>query len=473
MNRNIIDRIDNYLDEEALNEGGIRNIKSLIKDGNYKECNIFFHQDLDGVTSAIAIKNYLERYGIMTIAAHMINYGSMEYAVSTPDANMLNVLVDFAHGKGSIMHLHTDHHDQQIGVDKKSTSTSFVHTPSNAEALSAVIPPNDAFPQEDVQLISMVDSADFAKNDIYPDEVMNSIFKYDKKKSVLHNRTAMGLVVNKLLLTYKNKKNFLETLVLKSKPSLISMFNEIVRLAKENGYKTPDEIQDGTVNHIENQRKAMTDGDINDIKTMKTGQSVQIDNIIVKYEGSLFSKQNITYDRYTVFKLYPDAEYLVITWPLGLIQTSVNPFKKGRNKHHLGKIVQEALIKFKGQLSHKIVSLDHIKNIFEKDAIETSMGFNFNDFVALFSGRIVGLTDENRDKVKELSNKKSKTLEENDHKVLKEIYVSAWDLIQAQSGGHPNISNLSGLNFLGKEYTDFMREIAVDIVKKLSGKHLE
>ena len=93
---------------------------------------------LDGVSSAIAIKNYLERYGIKIIDTHVIQYGDKEYAVPKPKTKTLHVLVDFAHGKDAVMHIHTDHHEGQVGVSK-STSTSFVHTPSNAAYLSAIL----------------------------------------------------------------------------------------------------------------------------------------------------------------------------------------------------------------------------------------------------------------------------------------------------------------------------------------------
>ena len=44
------------------------------------------------------------------------------------------------------------------------------------------------------------------------------------------------------------------------------------------------------------------------------------------------------YDRYTPFKKFPNAEFLVLCWPMGLIQISKNPFNKKENKHDLYKI---------------------------------------------------------------------------------------------------------------------------------------
>ena len=44
-----------------------------------------------------------------------------------------------------------------------------------------------------------------------------------------------------------------------------------------------------------------------------------------------------------------------------------------------------------------------------------------------------------------------KQLKQTERQMLDKISVSAWDLIQANSGGHKCITNISGLNFLGTE----------------------
>ena len=51
-----------------------------------------------------------------------------------------------------------------------------------------------------------------------------------------------------------------------------------------------------------------------------------------------------SYDRYVPFKLYPEANFLVISWPLGLLQASCNPYKANRELKgvNLGEIAQEA-----------------------------------------------------------------------------------------------------------------------------------
>lgn len=82
--------------KKILIESGLRDITKLRKE--FDNVIIAFHQDLDGVTTAVAMKNYLEKYGFKVIDAIVIQYGDKEWTIkkSDPDKNVLYVLVDFA-----------------------------------------------------------------------------------------------------------------------------------------------------------------------------------------------------------------------------------------------------------------------------------------------------------------------------------------------------------------------------------------
>ena len=218
---NLIRKIIKEESRRLLKESGIRDINKLAK--RYPMAKIYFHQDLDGVTTALAMKKYLEQNGIEVVDAEIIQYGSKEFAIKKieGEGNVMPVLVDFAHGKPMFV-IHTDHHDTQAGVEQ-GTSTSFKPSRSNVETISQTISPKDIFPQDDIEIISMVDSADFAKYDITPEQVVQYLFKYDTGKTVKENKRMMGLVANKLLLAFKNKPNFLRNLVMNSQPSLQSI----------------------------------------------------------------------------------------------------------------------------------------------------------------------------------------------------------------------------------------------------------
>lgn len=405
----------------------------------------------------------MKKYGIKTIRAQKIQYGGSEWSVVKPKKNTLAVLVDFAHGK-PMMHIHTDHHDKQVGHDEKSTSTHFKHSKSNLETISTQLSPNDLFPPVDVKTINTVDSADFEKQGLTPDDIMRSAFKIDKSLSVERNRMMMGLVVNKLLLAFKNKPNFLEELVMNSNPSLMSMYHVIVDLAKKNGYDISSLSKKGD-DYVQAQKdKIQQVSNVNAIKNFKNGESGLFGTIIVQYGGG--NMRYGGYDRYTPFKNNPSGEFLIIGWPLGLVQASKNPFKKDATGVHLGDMAQKVLNKNKSKLT-KMVSLDYIKYLYEKDiidkGIEGAVGFTMSDLIALFKGTIKG----DLKGMKFLMDKKYNQLTYNEKQRLKEIEISVWDIIQKSSGGHKNITNISGINFLGKAFTDFIKELMVDLTKEL------
>lgn len=465
---------------EKLDEGsGIRNIKALAKE--YKKATGYFHMDTDGVCSAIAMKAYLEDYGIKTVKAYTIQYGGSEFAAKKPEKGTLVWLVDFAHGK-PFVNIHTDHHDGQIGVQKK-TSTSFHQTPSNATYISSEISPRDLFPMEDLKLINIVDSADFAKNNIPPEKVMNAAFGYDSTIDVSKNREAMGLVVNKLLLTYKNKPDFLSDLVMQSKPSLVSMYIVIKRLAKANGYKTPAEIGEYMGDYVTTQASKYQ-GENVDIKSLTNGGNTFWGTCLVQYGGGSMFK---AYDRYTPFKNHPDADYMCIGWPMGLVQLSKNPFSTGKNPYHLGDLVQKEILvpKYKAKWEKIFLNLYNIKRTFEMDIKGyDSIGFGFDDFVAAFNKDIIkGMkkytdTGETSDYFSEMvhkfTNMKLRDLSPKQADILRKVEISYWDLIQSGSGGHPSITNISNLNFYGKGYPDaIIKPLMQDIAELMADKKLQ
>jgi single-stranded DNA-specific DHH superfamily exonuclease len=123
--------------KRVIVESGLRDISALRK--RYPKAEIYFHQDLDGVTTAIAMKKYLEDNGIEVVGAHVIQYGDKEFAIKKNDAegDTMPVLVDFAHGK-PMFKIHTDHHDKQVGAEKEA-SKSFRQARSNVETISQIV----------------------------------------------------------------------------------------------------------------------------------------------------------------------------------------------------------------------------------------------------------------------------------------------------------------------------------------------
>lgn len=135
--------------------------------------------------------------------------------------------------------------------------------------------------------------------------------------------------------------------------------------------------------------------------------------------------------------------------------------------------------KFKSRLESQKISLDKIKYTYERDiakkAIEGAVGFNWEDFVALFDKQIEGLkssSDAWPTMVQDIANKPYASLTKKQREILGKITVNAWEVIMAGSGGHKNITNLSGFNFV-KDTKDLMNDISVEIAKMMKDRKLE
>ena len=369
------------------------------------------------------MKDYLEQHGIKVVDAEVIQYGNKEFAIKKPEGegDVMPVLVDFAHGKPMFV-IHTDHHDSQAGVEG-DTATSFRHSRSNVETISQILSPKEIFTAEDILLISTVDSANFVANEITPEMVMNYLFKYDKNESLKRNKMLMGLVVNKLLLAYKNKPNFLENIVLNAKPSLLSILNFIRKEASEKGYATPDILTKNKEAYVQSRKES---------GVKKTG------SVLSQYGFGSTTKPG-AYDRYTPFRNNPDADFLVTGMPMGMVQASCNPFKESRTLKgiNLGEIKDQVLLDFKPELEKQILTFKTIKKIAERETTKDSVGFTSRDMMALY-GSMPSYNPDNQS-------------------------INGYDFIIANSGGHKCITNISGINFL---YSGFDKPYTKDLPKE-------
>jgi hypothetical protein len=459
--------------KKIISESGLRDISALRK--RYPKAEIYFHQDLDGVTTAIAMKKYLEDNGIKVVGSHIIQYGDKEFAVKKNDAkgDVMPVLVDFAHGK-PMFKIHTDHHDRQVGADK-DTSKSFRQARSNVETISQIVSPKDLFPSSDVLLINTVDSADFARQNITPEDVVNYLFRFDKELPLQKNKMLLGFVINKLVLAFKNRPGFLEGLVMDSEPSLMSILTNIKKWMKETNAVGTEELQHNAQDYM---------------KSMEGVPKVE-DSIISQYGGGSMFKPG-SYDRYTPFKNNPDADFLIMSWPMGLVQASCNPFKKDRELKgvNLGEIAQEVLGRWESKLKEKMIPLSTVKWVSETSVGPESIGFTFEDFNAIYGGKFENLPNGEKalNHIKDMMETPFKDLPEEHREMLDKIKVSAWDIIQANSGGHKCITNIGGLSYLGRgtrppqgtyrydsnkedhPYVKFVKMIAQEFENKLKEK---
>ena len=186
---------------------------------------------------------------------------------------------------------------------------------------------------------------------------------------------------------------------------------------------------------------------------------------------------------------------------MGLLQVSCNPFKEKVLKEiHLGEIAKEVLAKHESVLKRFYVSLESIKKGFETSQDWKAMqkaegeeyegvGFKFSDLEAFYKdclyakkdGKIANV-DINEPELREDMNTLFNDLTPDQKFYLSNIKIPAWELIIRNSGGHPSITNITGLNFLKynkaalkiaystEKYVDVLKTLAKDFVNVLKAK---
>lgn len=481
-----------------------------------KNAVLYFHCDLDGVSSAIKMKCFLEEHNIKVVDAIKMQYGPLEYAIKKPikKKDTLNVMVDFANSNKYI-DIHTDHHNRQI--QNKSSVNLFEISKSNASSLDLLFKSKKNFSKNELEVIDMVDSAGFLNNKIKPEQISNPIYKKckDVKKDIIN----LGLVVNKLLLSYKNKPDYLKDMVLNCKPSFKDMYNyEIKTIAShknEKYWKQPKEIIDSVKNYIvrQTEKSLGKSKKTSDVLKLENGESVLINDVIIQYGGGYMSEIG-SYDRYTPFKIYPNAKFLIMIWSYnGLIQITKNPWSKDKDIDipEIANKVMEKYYKLMDSNNDYNISFATIKKVYEwkinDEECDEVLGFDFEELKKILDLPKKYLDDKLLEKYMNYSkkqlnpisntNEKDKIESYKAKKYLKSKKIKVSDIIKKSSGGHMSIMNLTGFNFIpseammkstnkiweldkeerrelwkekSKPMNDMLKCISIDIMKELNKK---
>jgi len=138
-----------------------------------------------------------------------------------------------------------------------------------------------------------------------------------------------------------------------------------------------------------------------------------------------------------------------------------------------------------------MIPISVIKRIGETKATDDSIGFKTSDLFALYKDNLQNMpsTDSSDyDMVVNIIDMPWDRLTDEQKEILDNIKVSAWDVIQANSGGHKCITNISGLNFFSRatrnpegpykkkagskptRYVEFVKWIQKELVSTLKEK---
>jgi hypothetical protein len=98
-----------------------------------------------------------------------------------------------------------------------------------------------------------------------------------------------------------------------------------------------------------------------------------------------------------------------------------------------------------------------------------------DDFMALFGEVAVNLPKSPGfgNVVKDIAGKQYRFLSPKQKAILDSVTTTAYDVIVKGSGGHHDITNISGLNFLGGGYTKFLKQLMGELAEALAGARLQ
>jgi hypothetical protein len=105
-------------------------------------------------------------------------------------------------------------------------------------------------------------------------------------------------------------------------------------------------------------------------------------------------------------------------------------------------------------LEEKIIPLSTIKWVSEsaRDFSDQSVGFTNADLEAFYGKKIRSMQggDQYMERLKDIMDKPFSKLSDEELAILDKLGVPAWEMIQANSGGHKCITNISALNYFGR-----------------------
>jgi len=216
--------------------------KWLEKGKKGKEVMLYTHDDLDGVFSAVVMKNYLEDHGFKIHGYGIMNYQE-SWSRTILDPNYINIAVDFAEDNEGV-DIYIDHHGVFEEDDFRGKTSIKTPTDSAYEGICDQL----GIPVDEITLAA-IDMVDSAKYDDYGVNIID-IIKFNEPgwlKDVIsrNNLTAFqkkltfAAAFNQLL-KRSDYKTFIEVIHNLKDVSIYAIYSLFVKLFPENNPITPD-----------------------------------------------------------------------------------------------------------------------------------------------------------------------------------------------------------------------------------------
>lgn len=199
----------------------------LPKDENYwlkkgktgKNVCLITHDDMDGIVSAIVMKNYLVRQGFKIKKYGIINYQEGWEAFQLDDS-LINIALDFAEDNDKV-DFYVDHHgkfDEELQKTQKRFSIK-TRTGSAAEGIAQQL--GMPFSKDTKDWIDMIDSAKYSEYDIDIKGILELDISEIKKSN--NAKLKFAASVNQLL-KRSDHKTIIEVINASEYPSIFNIF---------------------------------------------------------------------------------------------------------------------------------------------------------------------------------------------------------------------------------------------------------
>ena len=192
------------------------------KRGKYgKDVCLIFHDDMDGVVSAIIMKNFLDKKGFKIKKYGIINYQE-GWSAFRIDSRLITIALDFAEDIPGVDY-YVDHHGkftEEIRATQKRPSIKTA-TGSAAEGIAQQL--GVPFSNDTKDWIDMIDSAKYSEYDVD----IRGILNFDLKEIVKSGKNAklnFAAAMNQLL-KRSDHKTFIEVVNACNQPSIYKIYN--------------------------------------------------------------------------------------------------------------------------------------------------------------------------------------------------------------------------------------------------------
>jgi len=151
-----------------------------------KQCMIFMHDDLDGIMSAIVMRDYLRNHGFEIVGYGVVNYQEGWRNIQLDD-RYINIALDYAEDNDEV-DVYIDHHGSFVekggDIEKQSLNSIKTKTSSAYEGICLQL----GLPTDSV-ILDVIDMVDGAKYQMYDVDIetilnfnLNDIRQFDKPK---------------------------------------------------------------------------------------------------------------------------------------------------------------------------------------------------------------------------------------------------------------------------------------------------